>query len=151
MKSVGERIRQAREFRGLTGQQLATLAGYKHQSAIGNLENRATGTGGNKLVDVARALDFSVQWLLSGPDTDDMRTVAPFSTHKIEACPPPAYLPANPPARLDFGQPRWPFENISAEDYARLTDRQQGMVEGYIRSLIEYGTQNKSGNSQHAA
>lgn len=150
MKSVGERIRQAREFRGLSGQQLAEMVGYKHQSAIGNLENRATGNGGNKIVDIAQALDFSVHWLLDGPDTHDMRTVAPFNSHKVES-PTPAYLYTKTVSKPDFSQPRWPFENISIEDYGLLSQRQQGMVEGYIRSLLDDIQQNKSAPSHNTA
>lgn len=68
MKTVGERIRQAREARGLSGDELARAVGYSHQSAIGNLENRATGTGGTKIAKIATALRVPVQWLLEGPD-----------------------------------------------------------------------------------
>lgn len=78
MKTVGDRIRQAREFRGLSGEELAFRVGYKTQSGISNLENRATGNGGNKLPQIAQALDFSLEWFLQGPDTDDMRTVPPY-------------------------------------------------------------------------
>jgi transcriptional regulator with XRE-family HTH domain len=68
MKSVGERIRQARDERRLSGAELAQRVGYKNQSAIGNLENRAGGTGGKKIAQIARALDVPVEWLLNGPD-----------------------------------------------------------------------------------
>lgn len=146
MKSVGERIRQAREFRGLSGQQLADLVGYKHQSAIGNLENRATGSGGNNLVKIAQALNFSVQWLLSGPDTNDMRTVSPFSANgAAQDNEPPFYLKKAAPAVS------WPFERISPHEYETLTPRQQGQVEGYIRSLIDESNHNKSPVAQQAA
>lgn len=70
MKTVGERIRQARTARGWSGQQLADAVGYANQSAIGNLENRARSTGGHKISAIARALDVSVEWLLNGPDSD---------------------------------------------------------------------------------
>lgn len=79
MKTVGERIRQAREFRGLSGEELALKVGYKTQSGISNLENRATGRGGFMLPKIAEALDVSVEWLLQGPDTNNMQEVAPFS------------------------------------------------------------------------
>lgn len=70
MKSVGERIRQARNAKLLSGEALAGLVGYKRQSAISNLENRAGGSGGNKLAVIAHALGVPVLWLLSGPDSD---------------------------------------------------------------------------------
>jgi transcriptional regulator with XRE-family HTH domain len=68
MKTVGERIRQARDAHGMSGEQLAKRVGYKRQSGIANLENRAGGTGGNKLGAIADALGVPVDWLLRGPD-----------------------------------------------------------------------------------
>ncbi len=84
MKSVGERIRQAREYRKLSGEELALQVGYKTQSGISNLENRNGGMGGAKVVLIAQALNVSLHWLLNGPDTNDMKAVAPFSTAAIE-------------------------------------------------------------------
>lgn len=75
MKTVGERIRQARDARRLSGEELAHAVGYKNQSAISNLENRATGTGGTKIAKIATALRVPVQWLLEGPDGPEV----PFS------------------------------------------------------------------------
>lgn len=46
--------------------------GYKRQSAISNLENRVGGTGGNHIQKIAEALKVSVDWLLCGPDTDNV-------------------------------------------------------------------------------
>lgn len=79
MKTVGERIRQAREFRGLSGEELAIKVGYKTQSGISNLENRSTGRGGFALPKIAEVTNFSVEWFLQGPDTEDMNTVEPFT------------------------------------------------------------------------
>lgn len=82
MKTVGERIRQAREHRGLSAESLASKVGYKTQSGISNLENRATGRGGFMLSKIAEELNFSVAWFLQGPDTNDMSTVAAFREEK---------------------------------------------------------------------
>lgn len=79
MKAIGERIRQAREHRGLSGEELALKVGYKTQSGISNLENRSNGNGGSKLPAIAQVLDFSLQWFLQGPDTDDMSKVPPYT------------------------------------------------------------------------
>lgn len=78
MKTVGERIRQARTARGLSGEQLARLVGYKTQSGISNLENRATGHGGGMLPKIAEALDVSIEWLLQGPDIDHPNEIPRF-------------------------------------------------------------------------
>lgn len=68
MKTIGDRIRQAREARGWSAYELAMRVGYAHQSGISNLENRATGSGGNKIAAIAEALGVPVDWLLNGPD-----------------------------------------------------------------------------------
>lgn len=70
MKTLGERIRQAREYRGWSGADLAHRAGYKTQSGISNLENRASGTGGRNIKKIADALNVSIEWLMHGPDSD---------------------------------------------------------------------------------
>jgi transcriptional regulator with XRE-family HTH domain len=80
MKSVGERIRQARKFRGLSGEELALKVGYKTQSGISNLEHRWSGNGGYRLPAIARELNFSLQWFLEGPDTEDMTTVPAYDS-----------------------------------------------------------------------
>lgn len=70
VKTIGERIRQAREQLGWSGEHLARKAGYAHQSAIGNLEARASGQGGRRLHVIADALGVSEAWLRRGPDCD---------------------------------------------------------------------------------
>lgn len=72
MRTTGERVRQAREYRGLTQDQLAQRVGYHNQSAIGNLENRATGRGGFKLPRIAQELGFPLEWFHDGPDYDNL-------------------------------------------------------------------------------
>lgn len=80
MKTIGERIKQAREAKGWSGEQLAHRVGYKTQSGISNLEGRATGTGGNKIVAIARALEVPITWLMHGPDSETV----PFTTDSAE-------------------------------------------------------------------
>lgn len=80
MKTIGERIRQAREAKGWSGEKLAKAVGYKKQSAISNLENRATGNGGNKLAVIADKLCVPVEWLIQGPDSDN----TPFLPGKLQ-------------------------------------------------------------------
>lgn len=66
--------------RGMSGEDLAIAVGYKQQSAIGNLENRAGGAGGKKLPDIARALRVPLTWLAEGPDTGEVPFSEPPST-----------------------------------------------------------------------
>ena len=157
MKSVGERIRQAREFRRMSGDELARLVGYKHQSGIGNIENRATGTGGNRIVKIAKVLDFSLHWFLSGPDTDNMNTVQPFDnngtgTHELREPEPPPIV-ARPAIHRGNSttNPPWPFKQVSPDEYATLSHDQQTMIEGHIRGLLhENKTQEHVKSSQAA-
>lgn len=79
MKTTGERIKQAREALGWSGEYLAKAVGYKTQSGISNLESRATGSGGNKIGTIAQKLNVPVDWLLNGPDTDNVPFLAPSS------------------------------------------------------------------------
>lgn len=98
MKSVGDRIKQAREFRKITSEGLAKKVGYKTQSGISNLENRSTGHGGNKIPLIAKELDVSIKWLMSGPDTEDMTNVAPYAESIVAETPVSAYSSNTPTA-----------------------------------------------------
>lgn len=113
MKTVGDRIRQARVDLKLTGAELAKNAGYKRQSAIGNLENRATGTGGNKINDIADALGVSVEWLLRGPDGPTV----PFLRYKFEDVKPSTGNAGNKKqASLSVQEPQTPLYPDVAPD-----------------------------------
>ncbi|MDP3709117.1 MAG: helix-turn-helix domain-containing protein, partial [Polaromonas sp.] len=106
MKTIGERIRQAREALGLSGDALAKRVGYKNQSAIGNLENRAGGTGGSRIEIIADALNVTVDWLLRGPDRDSV----PFAngymqTQGADGQTPPSSTAQQSQWRRDFVDP----------------------------------------------
>ncbi len=136
MKTVGERIRQAREHRGLSGEELAKKVGYKTQSGISNLENRGSGHGGEKLPKIAEALNFSVEWFLNGPDTDNMNSVKPFNT----------YAPANPAIPIhtddrrgtDWGTPtgraKTLLGQINDEGMARAIEYLEMLAKNYPRN-----------------
>jgi len=62
----------------MSGEELALRVGYKNQSSIGNLENRAGGTGGTQIGKIADALCVPVDWLLRGPDSDEVPYLAPL-------------------------------------------------------------------------
>lgn len=85
VKTIGEKIRQARTALGLSGEALAKKVGYKNQSAIGNLENRKEGTGGNKIDQIANALNVSVDWLYNGPDSENVPFLPPKNPLPAEA------------------------------------------------------------------
>lgn len=113
MKSVGERIRQARDAKGMSAEMLAARVGYKTQSGIANLENRATGTGGTKLPAIAKELNVDVEWLLSGPDSDTV----PFRRMALEA------IPGQVTRFVAEHDPQWPFQTISRQRVETLLSR----------------------------
>lgn len=149
MKTVGERIRQAREHRGLSGEQLAHMCGYKNQSGISNLENRASTSGGTKIVSIARALDVSVRWLLDGPDVYSVQDVARFderepgySTHSVRE---------SDAQDRKIDEQAWPFRNVTRAEYACLTSHQRATVEGFVRGLLAEHTAHKSADTARRA
>lgn len=64
VKTLKDRLVYARELRGITQAQLAELAGCS-QSAIGNVESGERHSLRN-LIDIARALRVSADWLYDG-------------------------------------------------------------------------------------
>lgn len=136
MKTVGERIRQAREYRGLSGEELAKKVGYKTQSGISNLENRGSGHGGEKLTKIAEALNYSVEWFLNGPDTDDMHAVKPFNSFKPANAPIP--ISADEKRGADWGTPtgraKALLSKISDEGLTRAVEYLEMLSEKYPRN-----------------
>ncbi len=138
-KTVGERIRQARQARKWSGEHLAQLVGYKQQSAIGNLENRATGQGGNKLPAIATALKVPLTWLLEGPDSD----VVPFLDDP--AAPPMVaesvtpYLPH--PASQDVVADPWIDEAVRTLTKLSAADRRAAVLclRAFVHHLVSPG------------
>jgi transcriptional regulator with XRE-family HTH domain len=138
-KTVGERIRQARQARKWSGEHLAQLAGYKQQSAIGNLENRATGQGGNKLPAIAAALKVPLTWLLEGPDSD----VVPFfddpGSAQIAAEPLATYGP--PFAFADLLPDPWIDEAVRTLSKLSAEDRRAAVLclRAFVHHLLTPG------------
>jgi len=97
MKSVGERVQQARLERGMTAEALAKAVGYRWQSSIGNIESRMGGQGAKKLPDIARVLGVPLQWLIEGPDSLNVPFITPSSA-PIPLPTAPNYKVQEPPA-----------------------------------------------------
>lgn len=136
MKTIGERIQQARMEKQMSAWDLALAVGYKTQSGISNLENTATGTGGHKLKDIARVLHVSVDWLLTGPDCDKL----PFSPQQIDT------RNANPEAR-EIEEPRpllyavastavWPFDLFDYDGWMKLSAKDREEFENLIAGAV---------------
>lgn len=139
MKTIGERIRQAREALKMSGEALALKVGYKNQSAIGNLENRVSGNGGNRIVAIAAALNVPIEWLLKGPDDGTIPFLSSPAAEQtgqplIAAEPQKSLFPLAPKPPLDLsGLDPWTREAV--EIMSRLKEHEK---QGAIANLRTY-------------
>lgn len=69
MSTVGNRIRSRREELGWTQDELARNAGIS-KSFLSDLENGKRNVGADKLLDIARALSLSLDFLMKGKDAE---------------------------------------------------------------------------------
>ena len=72
METIGKRLKNLREAKGLSQSSLAKLAGLKSQGTIGNIESESRGYG-ESIVDIARVLSTTPDYLRG--ETDDPATV----------------------------------------------------------------------------
>jgi transcriptional regulator with XRE-family HTH domain len=77
MASVGERIRGRRTELGWTQDQLAQKAGIS-KSFLSDLENGKRSVGANNLLDIARALSVSLDFLMTGTASQDQKSEVPI-------------------------------------------------------------------------
>jgi y4mF family transcriptional regulator len=77
MASVGERIRGRRAELGWTQDQLAQKAGIS-KSFLSDLENGKRSVGANNLLDIARALGVSLDFLMTGEASQDQKSEVPI-------------------------------------------------------------------------
>ena len=77
MASVGERIRGRRAELGWTQDQLAQKAGIS-KSFLSDLENGKRSVGANNLLDIARALGVSLDFLMTGTASQDRKSEVPI-------------------------------------------------------------------------
>ena len=77
MASVGERIRGRRSELGWTQDQLAQKAGIS-KSFLSDLENGKRSVGAINLLDIARALGVSLDFLMTGTASQDQKSEVPI-------------------------------------------------------------------------
>jgi transcriptional regulator with XRE-family HTH domain len=77
MASVGERIKKRRAELGWTQEQLAQKAGIS-KSFLSDLENSKRSVGADNLLDIARALGVSLDFLMTGEASKDQATEVPI-------------------------------------------------------------------------
>lgn len=68
--TTGERIKELREAKGWTQEELATALGYKNRSTINKFEKDICETRLSTLKKIARALDADPDYLIFGDDSD---------------------------------------------------------------------------------
>lgn len=124
VNTLGERVRIARERRGLTQQELATRAGCS-QGAIGNVETGERQSLRN-LVKVARALRVSTDWLYDrhGPEPD------------WESDAPVYWQAREPEAPYLVERPAWPFVTVQPHDLPPAGTASLAEIERSIRMLL---------------
>ena len=69
--AIGDRIRERREQLGMTQQQLADCLGYKSKSAINKIEMGINGVAQKRIVDFAKALQTSIEYLMEMDTASD--------------------------------------------------------------------------------
>jgi len=69
MPTVGSRIKRRRETLGWTQDELAKKANIS-KSFLSDLENGKRNVGADKLLDIARALSLSLDYLMTGKEAD---------------------------------------------------------------------------------
>ena len=80
MAGVGERIKARRAELGWTQDQLAQKAGIS-KSFLSDLENGKRSVGAENLLDIARALGVSIDFLMTGEASEKPVTEVPVSGH----------------------------------------------------------------------
>lgn len=76
MASVGDRIREIRQKRGLTQDQLASKTGLS-KGFLSDVENSKTDIGSNSILKIADALGASIDYLLRGEVGEDAVPLKP--------------------------------------------------------------------------
>lgn len=84
--SVGERIKQRRLEIGWTQDQLCTKAGLS-KSFVSELENGKRGVSASNLLDIARTMNVSLDYLMTGKGSEEQPTEVsiPLSLAKFAA------------------------------------------------------------------
>lgn len=121
---MAEKLKQALKTKGMSQVAFATACGVSKQAVQSWIK---TGRIDKKhLPKFVEVLGLPLNWWLG----------AEASTYPPAAM---AIEPANIITDTDtpsYALSKWPFTSISPSEYNRLSDRQTGMVEGYIRALL---------------
>lgn len=121
---MAEKLKQALKTKGMSQVAFATACGVSKQAVQSWIK---TGRIDKKhLPKFVEVLGLPLNWWLGAEaSTYSPAAMVIESTNIITDTDTPNYVPS-----------KWPFTSISPSEYNRLSDRQAGMVEGYIRALL---------------
>lgn len=125
MKHFSERLRHARQQRGLSQAELARLCNLS-QSAISNYES-GTRRDAREILDLAKALNVSAQWLKSGLGPMEIALAGALVLQDSGDSPPIV---------------TWPFSRFSVDEIVALTATDRDHLDQTIRHLLN-GMKNK--------
>lgn len=125
MKHFSERLRHARQQRGLSQAELARLCNLS-QSAISNYES-GTRRDAREILDLAKALNVSAQWLKSGLGPMEIALGGALVLQDSGDSPPIV---------------TWPFSRFSVDEVVALTAADRDHLDQTIRHLLN-GMKNK--------
>lgn len=111
--TVGEKIKEARQLKGLTQQELADLLGYKSRSSINKIEVGGRDIPRSQIVVIARALGVTPAYLMGWEDSEDSSA---YKKESIE-------LTENEKTIVDI------FKTLSETQQGELIGRAKAMAE----------------------
>lgn len=127
---MAEKLKEALAAKGLSQTAFAALCGASKQTVQSWVK---TGRVDKKhLPKFVEILGYPLTWWLDAE-------VRGATTVYIGALP-----HANEPAATYHHSADWPFLSVSKPEYAQLTERQKGLVEGYIQGLLNEAPPAKS-------
>lgn len=138
---MAEKLKQALRAKGMSQSAFAAACGATKQAVQSWVK---TGRIDKKhLPKFVEVLEYPLEWWLS-EDTNPPDVPAQAKSHTRLPTSPAfgaiatgaAKAPTCEQSTPSYGGGNWPFATISQPDYAHLTDRQKGMVEGYIKGLL---------------
>lgn len=71
LDNIGERIKYARELKGLTQSELADRCGYPNKTSISRIEHSGDGVTTKQIRRIAPVLDVSISYLMGYTDVYD--------------------------------------------------------------------------------
>lgn len=121
MVDYWERLSEALKYAGVTVKQLQDHLSVSYQAMKKLEDGKTKSLTAENNAKAARYLGVDSYWLATGQG----EKVKAMGTHT-----------ATEPIGI-YKVIQWPFEAVTPDQYDRLGERQKGMVEGYVRGLLE--------------